>query len=34
VRIANAKFGFLTPPPEKAPHSSLVHMFETVRQKI
>ncbi len=23
----------LTPPPEQAPHSSLVHMFETVRQK-
>ena len=25
---------FLTPLPEQAPHSSLVHMFETVRQKI
>jgi len=25
---------FLTPPPEQAPHSSLVHMFETVRPKI
>jgi hypothetical protein len=25
---------FLTPPPEQAPHSSLVHMFETVRQKL
>ena len=24
----------LTPPPEFAPHSSLVHMFETVRQKL
>ncbi|MGA3284495.1 MAG: hypothetical protein ABSD57_08560 [Verrucomicrobiota bacterium] len=24
----------LTPPPAQAPHSSLVHMFETVRQKI
>jgi len=24
----------LTPPPELAPHSSLVHMFETVRQKM
>ncbi len=24
----------LTPPPELAPHSSLVHMFETVRQKL
>ena len=25
---------FLTPPPAQAPHSSLVHMFETVRQKL
>jgi len=25
---------FLTPPPGQAPHSSLVHMFETVRQKL
>ena len=25
---------FLTPNPNRAPHSSLVHMFETVRQKI
>jgi hypothetical protein len=24
---------FLTPPPELAPHSSLVHMFETIRQQ-
>jgi hypothetical protein len=24
----------LTPPPEQAPHSSLVHMFETVRQRM
>ncbi|MGB8369190.1 MAG: hypothetical protein ACLPYZ_13235 [Limisphaerales bacterium] len=24
----------LTPPPPQAPHSSLVHMFETVRQKL
>jgi hypothetical protein len=24
----------LTPPPEQAPHSSLVHMFETVRQEL
>ena len=24
----------LTPPPEQAPHSSLVHMFEVVRQKL
>jgi hypothetical protein len=25
---------FLTPPPEQVPHSSLVHMFETVRRKL
>jgi len=25
---------FLTPPPESVPHSSLVHMFEVVRQKL
>jgi len=25
---------FLTPPPEQAPYSSLVHMFETVRNKM
>ncbi len=25
---------FLTPPPAQAPHSSLVHMFETIRQKL
>jgi hypothetical protein len=25
---------FLTPPPAQAPHSSLVHMFETVRRKL
>ena len=24
----------LTPPPEQAPHSSLIHMFETVRRKL
>jgi len=24
----------LTPPPEQAPHSSLVHMFEVIRQKL
>jgi hypothetical protein len=28
-----AAFIFLTPPPKLAPHSSLVHMFETVRLK-
>jgi hypothetical protein len=27
------RFVFLTPPPDVAPHSSLVHMFETVRLK-
>lgn len=25
---------FLTPPPAEAPHSSLVHMFETIRQRL
>ncbi len=30
----NVKLISLTPPPEDAPHSSLVHMFETVRQKL
>jgi hypothetical protein len=34
LRIANCELVVLTPPPEQAPHSSLVHMFETVRQKI
>ncbi|MGP8199957.1 MAG: hypothetical protein ACLQU4_10685 [Limisphaerales bacterium] len=29
-----AAFLFLTPPPELAPHSSLVHMFETIRSKL
>jgi acyl-CoA synthetase (AMP-forming)/AMP-acid ligase II len=28
-----ARFLFLTPPPSAAPHSSLVHMFETVRRE-
>ena len=32
--ISNFKLIILTPPPESAPHSSLVHMFETVRQKV
>ena len=31
--ISNFKLIILTPPPERTPHSSLVHMFETVRQK-
>jgi hypothetical protein len=30
--IAKFKFAILTPPPASAPHSSLVHMFETVRR--
>jgi hypothetical protein len=33
-KIQNSKLLFLTPPPDLAPHSSLVHMFETVRQKL
>jgi hypothetical protein len=33
-QIANCELLVLTPPPEQVPHSSLVHMFETVRQKI
>jgi hypothetical protein len=32
--IRNPQFTILTPPPAQAPHSSLVHMFETVRQKL
>jgi hypothetical protein len=32
--ISNFKLTILTPPPELAPHSSLVHMFETVRQNL
>jgi len=39
--FANSEFGIqnsnlivLTPPPAQAPHSSLVHMFEIVRQKL
>jgi len=31
--IRNPQFTILTPPPAQAPHSSLVHMFETVWQK-
>jgi len=34
LKIQNLKLICLTPPPEQAPHSSLVHMFETVRQKL
>jgi hypothetical protein len=32
--ISNFKLTILAPPPELAPHSSLVHMFETVRRKL
>ena len=32
--IADLRLVCLTPPPAQAPHSSLVHMFETVRQKL
>jgi hypothetical protein len=31
--IANCQLAILTPPPAQAPHSSLVHMFETIRRK-
>lgn len=34
LKIQNSKLICLTPPPKLAPHSSLVHMFEIVRQKI
>jgi hypothetical protein len=33
-KIQNSELFFLTPPPDLVPHSSLVHMFETVRQKL
>ena len=33
-RIQNSELLVLTPPPEQAQHSSLVHMFETVRRKL
>jgi Acyl-protein synthetase, LuxE len=32
--MANGQLAFLTPPPGQAPHSSLVHMFETIRRKV
>ena len=32
--IADCRLIFLTPPPAQAPHSSLVHMFEVVREKM
>ena len=31
--ISNFRLSILTPPPDQAPHSSLVHMFETVRRR-
>ena len=34
LRIADCGLVILTPSPAQAPHSSLVHMFETVRQKL
>lgn len=36
IGIRNSEFGILilTPPPEQSPHSSLVHMFETIREKL
>jgi len=33
LRMAACELLALTPPPELVPHSSLIHMFETVRQK-
>jgi hypothetical protein len=33
-RIQNPELVMLTPPPSQAPHSSLVHMFETLQKKI
>jgi len=32
--IADRRLAILTPPPTQAPHSSLVHMFETVRREL
>jgi hypothetical protein len=32
-QMANGKLAILTPPPAQAPHSSLVHMFETIRRE-
>ena len=33
-RIQDSELLVLTPPPAQVPHSSLVHMFETIRQKL
>lgn len=32
--IANRQLAILTPPPKQVPHSSLVHMFDCLRQKL
>jgi hypothetical protein len=32
--MAHGRLAILTPPPAQAPHSSLVHMFETIRRKL
>jgi hypothetical protein len=32
--LANSQLAILTPPPQQAPHSSLVHMFETIRREV
>ena len=34
LKIQNLKLICLTPPPEQVPHSSLVHMFETIWRKL
>jgi hypothetical protein len=34
LRITDCGLVILTPPPAQAPHSSLAHMFETIRQKL
>ncbi len=31
--VSSPQWAFLTPPPEQTPHSSLVHMLETVRRR-
>ena len=33
-KMQNSKLVILTPPPVQTPHSSLVHMFETIRRKL
>ena len=34
IRNSEFRISILTPPPEQAPHSSLIYMFEAVRQKL